>query len=145
MDGIESLKNVMVMGATNRPDMVDHALLRPGRFDKLILIGQPDADTRLKILEVHTKNMPLKDVDLGGIAKGTDGYVGADLEALCREAGMEAYREDPNIENVCRRHFDAALIVVRPSVDADMMKNYEDLGSQIKKRRASWDDVPFYR
>jgi transitional endoplasmic reticulum ATPase len=145
MDGIESLKNVMVMGATNRPDMVDPALLRPGRFDKLILIGQPDFDSRVKILEVHTKNMPLKDVDLRDIAKDTECYVGADLEALCREAGMEAYREDPNIENVCKRHFDAALIAVRPSVDADMMKNYEDLGSQIKKRRTSWDDVPLYR
>ena len=145
MDGVEGLKNVMIMGATNRPDMIDPALLRPGRFDKLILIGQPDADARLKILEVHTKNMPLKGVDLKGIANITDGYVGADIEALCREAGMEAYREDPDIVNVGQRHFDAALRIVRPSVDADLMRSYEDLGNEMTKRRTSWDDVPFYR
>jgi transitional endoplasmic reticulum ATPase len=135
----------MVMGATNRPDMVDPALLRPGRFDKLILIGQPDADARLKILQVHTKNMPLKGVDLMDIAKSTDGYVGADLEALCREAGMEAYRENPDIKNVESRHFNAALVTVMPSVDAELMKNYENLSSQIKKRRTFWDDVPLYQ
>ncbi|MCL2143387.1 MAG: CDC48 family AAA ATPase [Methanomassiliicoccaceae archaeon] len=145
MDGVESLKNVMIMGATNRPDMIDPALLRPGRFDKLILIGKPDIDARKKILEVHTKNMPLKDVDLDIIAEGTDGYVGADLEALCREAGMTAYREDPGTEYVETKHFKAALAIVRPSVDADLIKSYENIGSEIKKRRTSWDDVPFYR
>jgi len=145
MDGVEGLKNVMIMGATNRPDMIDPALLRPGRFDKMILIGKPDADARMKILEVHTKNMPLKGVDLQSIAKSTDGYVGADLEALCREAGMEAYREDPDIENVGPRHFDAALRIVRPSVDADLMKSYEDLGKEMNKRRTSWDNIPFYQ
>ncbi|MDR0335002.1 MAG: CDC48 family AAA ATPase [Methanomassiliicoccaceae archaeon] len=144
MDGVESLKNVMVMGATNRPDMIDPALLRPGRFDKMVLIGMPDIGTRRKILEVHTKKMPLKGVDLDDIAKGTDGYVGADLEALCREAGMEAYREDPDIEYVGAGHFSAALNSVKPSVDADLMKSYEEMGDQIKKRRTSWDDIPFY-
>ncbi|MDR0198841.1 MAG: CDC48 family AAA ATPase [Methanomassiliicoccaceae archaeon] len=144
MDGIESLKNVMVMGATNRPDMIDPALLRPGRFDKLVLIGMPDLEARKKILEVHTKKMPLKDVDIGEIAMGTDGYVGADLESLCREAGMAAYREDPNTEHVGKGHFAAAMDIVRPSVDADLMKSYENMGAEIKKRRTSWDDVPFY-
>ncbi|MCL2607837.1 MAG: CDC48 family AAA ATPase [Methanomassiliicoccaceae archaeon] len=145
MDGLESLKNVMVMGATNRPDMIDPALLRPGRFDKLILIGKPDTDSRKKILEVHTRKMPLKDVDLDEIAKATDGYVGADLEALCREAGMEAYREDPGILSIESEHFTTALKNVKPSVDPDMIKSYEDLGSQIKKRRTSWDSIQFYQ
>ncbi|MCL2786111.1 MAG: CDC48 family AAA ATPase [Methanomassiliicoccaceae archaeon] len=145
MDGIESLKNVMVMGATNRPDMIDPALLRPGRFDKMILIGQPDLAARVKILEVHTKDMPLKDVDLKVIAGLTDGCVGADLEAVCREAGMNAYREDPNIDCVTMSHFDAALRNVGPSVDAELLKSYENVASEIKKRRTSWDDVPFYR
>jgi transitional endoplasmic reticulum ATPase len=125
--------------------MIDPALLRPGRFDKLILIGQPAADARKKILEVHTKNMPLKDVDLDEIAKLTDGYVGADLEALCREAGMSAYREDRRAEHVKRKHFDAALSCVRPSVDAELLKSYEKMASEIKKRRTTWDDIPFYR
>jgi len=145
MDGVEPLKNVMIMGATNRPDMIDPALLRPGRFDKLILIGHPDIAARKKILEVHTKRMPLKDVDLDQIADITESYVGADLEALCREAGMEAYREDQNIEYVEMRHFDAALDKVGPSVDADLMKSYENMSSEIRKRRTSWDDTPFYR
>ncbi|MDR2866129.1 MAG: CDC48 family AAA ATPase [Methanomassiliicoccaceae archaeon] len=144
MDGVESLKNVMVMGATNRPDMIDPALLRPGRFDKLILIGAPDLGSRKKILGVHTKNMPLRDVDTDLIARETEGYVGADLEAVCREAGMEAYREDPDIEYVEMRHFDAALMSVRPSVDAEVIKGYESISAQIKKRRTSWDDMPFY-
>jgi len=144
MDGIESLKNVMVMGATNRPDMIDPALLRPGRFDKLVLIGKPDLETRRKILDVHTKKMPLKGVDLDEVAKNTDGYVGADLEGVCREAGMEAYREDPNTEYVRKKHFDAALLTVRASVDAELMKSYENMGAEIKKRRTSWDNIPFY-
>jgi len=145
MDGIESLKNVMVMGATNRPDMIDPALLRPGRFDKMILIGKPDTDSRKKILEIHAKNMPLNDVDLDHLAELTDGYVGADLEALCREAGMEAYREDPEILTVEARHFTAALNNVKPSVDPELMKSYEDIGSRMKKRRTSWDSTPFYQ
>ncbi|MCL1984484.1 MAG: AAA family ATPase, partial [Methanomassiliicoccaceae archaeon] len=146
MDGVESLKNVMIMGATNRPDMIDPALLRPGRFDKLILIGQPDAGARKKILEVHTKNMPLKDdVDLSEIAKMTDGFVGADIEALCREAGMNAYREDPDIRYVEKRHFDAALKDVRPSVSAELMNSYSSVGEEIKKRKTSWDNIPFYQ
>jgi transitional endoplasmic reticulum ATPase len=135
----------MVMGATNRPDMIDPALLRPGRFDKLILIGKPDASARKKILEVHTKNMPLKDVDLDALSENTDGYVGADLEALCREAGMNAYREDHDIKYVGKKHFDAALKMVRPSVDAELLKSYEKMESEIKKRRTTWDDIPFYQ
>ena len=85
MDGIEELNNVTIVAATNRPDRLDPALLRPGRFDKLVLIGKPDKEGRKQILKVHTEKMPLKGVDLDKIADKTDGYVGADLEALCRE------------------------------------------------------------
>lgn len=145
MDGIESLKNVMIMAATNRPDIVDPALLRPGRFDKLIFIGAPDTGARRKILNVHTKNMPLDGVDLDAVAAGTEGYTGADLEALCREAGMEAYREDPNIKKVSAKHFSAAMKSVRASVDGSVIKNYENMSQNIRKRRTSWDDVSSYR
>lgn len=144
MDGVEGLKNVTVMGATNRPDMVDPALLRPGRFDRLILVGKPDADSRLGILKVHTRRMPLGDVDLAAIAAMTDGYVGADLAALCREAGLAAYREDPDADKVLMRHFESALKAVGPSVTQDMMDGYENLGKSMRKRRAGWDNVPFY-
>lgn len=144
MDGVEGLRNVTVMGATNRPDMVDPALLRPGRFDRLILVGKPDADSRLGILKVHTWRMPLGDVDLAAIAAMTDGYVGADLAAVCREAGLAAYREDPDADWVLMRHFESALKAVGPSVTQDMMDGYENLGKSMRKRRAGWDNVPFY-
>ncbi len=144
MDGIVGLRNVTVMAATNRPDMIDPALLRPGRFDKMILIGKPDLESRLKILEIHTKDMPLMDVDLLSIAEKTDGYVGADLESLCREAGLIAYREDQNIEFVNKKHFAAALKAVKPSVDQKTMEGFESIGTEMKKRRSSYDDIPFY-
>ena len=144
MDGVESLDNVTVMAATNRPDMIDPALLRPGRFDKLVFIGKPDLESRLRILEVHTKNMPIMDVDLLDVAEKTDGYVGADLEALCREAAMTAFRDNPSVKFVNRNHFNAALKVVKPSVDTKMMENYVQMATEIRKRKSSHDDFPFY-
>ncbi len=144
MDGIEGLRNVTVMGATNRPDMIDSALLRPGRFDRLVLVGKPDADSRLGILKIHTRRMPLKDVDLKLVASATDGYVGADLAAVCREAGLAAYREDPDADSIQQRHFDLALSTIGPSVTPDMMESYENLGKSMRKRRTGWDNIPFY-
>ncbi len=144
MDGVESLTNVMVMAATNRPDMIDPALLRPGRFDKLVLIGKPGLKARRQILNVHTRNMPLKDVDLDEIASKTDDYVGADLSALCREAGLTAYRKDKDSEFVTMEDFETALKNVLPSVDRNMFENYEKIGKNIKKRRTNYDNVPFY-
>ena len=92
MSGLEELHNVIVIAATNRPDMIDPALLRPGRFDRQILVSAPDIKAREEILKVHTKNMNLDGVDLKKIAKDTEGYTGADLEALVREAGMNLLR-----------------------------------------------------
>lgn len=115
MDGMQSLKDVVVIAATNRPDIIDAALLRPGRFDKLIQIPQPDEPARRDILKVHSAKMPLdKDVDLADLAKKTEGYSGADLEAFCREAGMEAMREK-NVEKVSKKHFEAARSMKRPT------------------------------
>ncbi len=144
MDGVESLNNVMVMAATNRPDMIDPALLRPGRFDKLVLVGKPGLEARLHILQVHTRKMPLKDVDLGEIASRTDGYVGADLAAICREAGLTAYREDHDAEYVRMEHFEQALKKIGPSVDKNLFSSYEKIGKDLNKRRTTWDSVPFY-
>jgi transitional endoplasmic reticulum ATPase len=117
MDGLQNLKDVVVIAATNRIDIVDPALLRPGRFDKLIEIPVPDAEARLAILKVHTAKMPLdKTVDLKELVKKSEGYSGADVEALCREAGMEALRENINAASVIRKHFEKALSAVRPTV-----------------------------
>ncbi len=127
LDGIVPLSNVVVIAATNRPDILDPALLRPGRFDRLIYVPPPDKKARLEILRIHTRNMPLaEDVDLEFLAIRTEGYSGADLAALVREAAMLALREDVNATKVHMRHFMRALEVIKPSITQDMMKFYEE-------------------
>ncbi|MEM3676025.1 MAG: VCP-like ATPase [Thermoplasmataceae archaeon] len=134
LDGIEVLQGVVVLAATNRPDIIDPGLLRAGRFDKLIYIPAPDEASRLKILQVHTKNMPLsKNVNLNELAKKTEGYVGSDLENLCREAGMMAYRDNPDASEVNQKNFLDAMAVIRPSVDEDVLKFYQNLADTISK------------
>lgn len=109
IDGIEKMEGVTVIAATNRPDLLDPALLRPGRFDSLIDIPMPDEETRLAIFKVHTKNMPLKGVNLEELARKTKDFSGADIAALCREAGMFALRENINADTVEAKHFEKAL------------------------------------
>ena len=126
MDGLEELKEVVVIAATNRPDMVDSALLRPGRFDKLILIPAPDLETRKKILEVHTKRVPIaKDIDLDKLAKATESYSGADIEAMVREAALNALRDNKQAKIVEQKHFDKALKEVKPSLEPSVIKGYD--------------------
>jgi transitional endoplasmic reticulum ATPase len=133
MDGVKALENVVVIAATNRPDLVDPALLRPGRFDRIIYVPPPDFRARLEILLIHTRSTPLaKDVDLEEIARRTEGYSGADLELLVREATFLALREDINAKEVAMRHFEAALNKVKPSITPDMLKFYE---SWLEKAR----------
>ncbi|RLG90838.1 MAG: AAA family ATPase [Candidatus Hecatellales archaeon] len=116
MDGLESLRGVVIIAATNRPDLLDPALLRPGRFDRILEVPVPDKETRLKILKIHTRNMPLaEDVNLEKLAEITEGYVGADLEALCREAALTALRENINAQKVYWRHFEKAMETVKPT------------------------------
>jgi transitional endoplasmic reticulum ATPase len=145
MDGLETLEKVTVIAATNRPDIVDPALLRPGRFDRLVLIPVPDQVARLSILKVHTKSMPLVDVDLEVLANHTDGFVGADLENLCREAAMIALREDKDASKVETRHFESALKIITASVDKDTMKQYENIGKALQKVRSVKDELGMYR
>lgn len=133
IDGLESMEGVVVLAATNRPDIVDAALLRAGRFDRLILIPAPDMEARLKILEIHTREMPLDDtVDLKEIAEKTDGFVGADLEGICREAGITALRDDMKAEKITKEHFQKALSKARPSVDEDTIKFYVAIGEELE-------------
>lgn len=118
MDGLESRERVIVIGATNRVDVIDPALRRGGRFDREIEIGVPDESGRLEILEVHCRGMPLDDeVELSGIAKRTHGFVGADLQSLVTEAAMRAlrYRDERDSLIVTKDDFDAALATVEPS------------------------------
>ncbi|MDF0591317.1 CDC48 family AAA ATPase [Candidatus Methanocrinis natronophilus] len=127
MDGLEALHNVVVVAATNRPDIIDPALLRPGRFDRMVEIGMPDQEARLEILKIHTKKRPLaEDVDLAAMSKKTDGYSGADLANVCNEAVMLAIREyvlagkPQDEEEIAKyriesKHFEEALKKVLPS------------------------------
>src|SRR6266567_105442 len=137
MDGIESLVNVVIIGATNRPDIIDQAILRPGRFDRLIYVPAPDHATRLNILKIHTRNMPLaRDVDLEQIAHQAAGYSGADLEAVSREAGLISLRRDIDTKSVTIEDFRDALERVRPSVTPDMENWYQGFTKRFKKERA---------
>ncbi len=133
MDGLEELKEVIVIGATNRPDMVDPALLRPGRFDRLVKTQKPSKQTRKKILEVHTRKTPLsKEVNIDEIATKTQDYSGADLEALVREAAMNALRKNKEVEQVTKENFEEALKQVKPSlkdVSGEEYQKFEE-GSQ---------------
>jgi transitional endoplasmic reticulum ATPase len=124
LDGLEKLKDVVVIAATNRLDILDPALLRPGRIDRLILVSAPDERARLEILKVHTRRMPLdQDVDLEELASLTEGYSGSDLESVCREAGMLALREavstSSNVKKVLIswRYWKEALGKVHPSIE----------------------------
>ena len=139
IDGLESMEGVVVIGATNRPDIIDPGLLRPGRFDRLVLIRSPDKKARLQIFKIHTKSMPLdKDVDLEELSEITENYSGADIEALCREAAMLAIRENEEAKKVKKSHFEKAMETVRSSITPNMMKFYEKvsetLGSGIAKK-----------
>jgi transitional endoplasmic reticulum ATPase len=133
LDGLEESGDVMVIGATNRPDMIDPALIRSGRFDRLVLIGQPNEEGREQILKIHTRNSPLApDVSLREIAEITDGYVGSDLETIAREAAIEALRDDPDATEVEMQHFRRAMESVRPTITDDLMNYYEEMKDQFK-------------
>jgi transitional endoplasmic reticulum ATPase len=132
IDGLEGMEGVVVIAATNRPDIIDPGLLRAGRFDRLIKVSAPDEGARLQILKVHTERMPLgKDVDLVELARLTKGYVGADLESLTREAAIVALREDRKARQVNKNHFEEALRSVRSSVTEDVIKYYDRLAEQL--------------
>ena len=187
IDGLEDLHDVVVIAATNRPDIVDTALLRPGRFDRMILTHIPEEQTRLEIFRVHTKGMPIsieqqpikkkmiaaktvgkgestsvefeneeklfdkediksRDDFLRALAKKTEGYVGADIEAVCREAAILALREDINSRDIYKKHFELALQKVRPSVTKEVEKAYEELVEHFTSARAKQmlDEKPGY-
>ena len=120
MDGLEELEDVAIIAATNRPDIIDPGLMRPGRFDRHIKVDTPNEDARLAIFKVHTKDMPLaKDVKLKKLAKNTEGYVGADIEAVCREAAMLSLRDNIEASEVSAKFFDEAMEKVKPKTVSD--------------------------
>jgi len=136
VDGMQTLQNVLVIGATNRADMLDPAVLRPGRFDAVLFVPPPDRAARLEIVKVHTRKMPLaKDVNLERLADLTDGFSGADIEGLCREAAMTAVRNNWKVKPVEMKHFDEALHEVRPSISPDDLKRFQEIAEMILRRQ----------
>jgi len=134
MDGIQTLKNVVVIAATNRADILDPALLRPGRFDRIIFVPPPDRKSRLQILKVHVRKVPLaEDVDLEKLADMTEGYSGADLEALVREAVMLALREKFEPRPISMKYFLQAMKSLKPSLTRDMLESYQRTYETLKK------------
>jgi transitional endoplasmic reticulum ATPase len=134
MDGILSLEDVVIIAATNRPDIVDPAILRPGRFDRLIYVPEPEQESRLKIFKIYTKDMPLaKDVDLNQLAVMTKKYSGADIESLCREAGLNALRKDMEAKIVSTNDFKKAIDKIGPSILPNMETWYRGFMKQARQ------------
>ena len=135
IDGLLTLQNVLVIAATNRPDIIDPAVLRPGRFDRRVYVPPPDEGARLKILEIKTKDMPLEgSVDLGALAKRMAGYSGADIDSVCREAAINALRRNTEAEEVTLGDFEDAIAETVPSVTPDIEKWYLDMSRKFKEQ-----------
>ena len=129
MDGVEALDGVIVIAATNRPEMIDPALLRSGRFERVLHVPPPDEESIREILKIHTEDMPIGKFSLDDMAKPLSGYTGADIEAVCREAALIAMRAKR--KTITRKHFEEAIDRVRPTVTPQMMEYYEKLQSML--------------
>ncbi len=129
MDGVESMEGVIVVAATNRPEMIDPALLRSGRFERVLHIPPPDAKSIHEILKIHTDKMPLGKFKLSDLESKLPNYTGADIEAVCREAALIAMRA--NRKTVSKKHFEQAIERVRPTVTDEMMQYYDRMESML--------------
>ncbi|MFX1319593.1 MAG: CDC48 family AAA ATPase [Promethearchaeota archaeon] len=136
IDGIQSLKDIVVLAATNRPDLLDPAMLRPGRFDRHIIVPAPDEAARRQIFEIYTKNMPIaKDVDLDELVKKSQNFAGSDIAACCREAALASLEENMKSTKVTRSHFLKAIGEVPPTITPEMEKAYQSWGKRAKQTR----------
>ena len=132
LDGLEEMENVMVVGATNRPDMIDSALIRSGRFDRLVMIGEPDVHGREEIFCIHTEDVPLaRDVNLRELAEMTEGFVGSDIESIAREAALHALRKDNDANEVDMSHFREAMKTVRPTITTEILDYYDRIEDEF--------------
>ena len=147
IDGLRDLHGIVVIAATNRPDIMDSALLRPGRFDRIVYVGVPDEQARLAIFKVHAANMKLSsDIELETLAKETNGYVGADIEAICREAAIIALRKNIDVKEISKIDFDEALKRFPPSVTKEVEESYKKLEGHFREARAKEmkEEAPSY-
>ncbi|XP_032670564.1 ATPase family protein 2 homolog [Odontomachus brunneus] len=132
LDGIVALGSVTLVAATNRPDKIDKALLRPGRLDRIIYVGLPDEETRQEIFIIKLQKMPIaKEVDVTDLVWRTNGYTGAEIHAICHEAAMKALEENINAETVTKKHFETALTLITPRTSSSLIKLYEDYRNNV--------------
>lgn len=129
MDGVESIDGVIVVAATNRPEMIDPALLRSGRFERVLHVPPPDASAREAIFSIHSAGMPLGKFSIKDILSGLDGFTGADIEAVCREAALICMRDEK--KKVGKSHFEDAISRVRPTVTPDMLEYYSKMEARL--------------
>ncbi len=129
MDGVESLDGVIIVAATNRPEMIDPALLRSGRFERVLHVPPPDAGARQSIFNIHTQGMPLGKFSFKDLLTGMDGFTGADIEAVCREAALICMRAEK--KKVTKSHFEEAISRVRPTVTPDMLEYYQKMETRL--------------
>lgn len=147
MDGLQDLNDVVIIAATNRPDIIDTALLRPGRFDRIVYVPVPDKKMRKQIFQIHTKGLALdKDIKIDELVEKTKGYVGADIEAICREAAILALRKDMKAKVVKMKFFDEALLKVRPSTTKEIEDAYKELDGHFSSAQGAQfkDEKPNY-
>jgi len=127
LDGVETLHNVTIVAATNRPDMIDKALLRPGRIDRVCYVGLPETAERREILQIKLRSMPLAvDVDVDQLVERTKGYSGAEIQAVCHEAALSALEQSFEAESVKWKHFETALQTVQPRTSPELLRLYQD-------------------
>lgn len=132
LDGLEELEGVVVLAATNRPDIIDPALLRPGRFDIFIYTPPPDLTTRQAIFAVYTSEMPLaSDVDINKLASETNGFSGADIKNVCRKAVIATIRENPEAQEVKMKHFQAAISSTTPSITPEILNQFTQIAARL--------------
>ncbi len=127
MDGLQELKNVIVLAATNKPEILDPALLRPGRFDKLVFVKPPNVEQRILLLKANLKGVPVSDLDFSKLAEDTQGYTGADISNLCREVKSTVLEKSLKVGKaipISMEDFSAALIRIRPSAPQSTLNQY---------------------
>lgn len=136
LDGLQQTKDLVIIAATNRPDILDPALIRPGRIDRMTVVSPPTAEDRAKIFRIFTQNMPIgDDVDIDDLAAITQGFTGADIETMCREAAIRALRADIHADIIHKEHFDAAIKEIHPSASKEVVEWYDKFEEKMKSRK----------
>lgn len=127
IDGVNVLKNVIIVAATNRPDLIDKALMRPGRLDRIVYVKLPDEDTRSEIFKIKLAKIPIgADVDIQNLVSKTAGYSGAEIEAICKEAALKALEDSFEIEQISMNYFEKALDILKPRTSPELLQLYSE-------------------